>query len=92
MELSFVRIQNRFVRLDSIAYVDFLESGRAMMFVHGLTQEKQHIAVEPGDAIRLRGVLEKHLVGETPAAVGGVANGLPLPKFAGSQRPSYTLP
>jgi hypothetical protein len=31
----FIRIQNRMVNLDAIAYVDFLESGRAMIFVQG---------------------------------------------------------
>jgi hypothetical protein len=33
----FIPIQNK---LDAIAYVDFLESGRAMVFMSGLTQEK----------------------------------------------------
>lgn len=58
----FIRIQNRMVNLDAIGYVDFLESGRAMIFVQGLTQEKQHVSVEPQDARRLRVLLDKVLV------------------------------
>jgi hypothetical protein len=42
----------------SIAYVDFLDSGRAMIFMRGLTQEKQNIPVEPDDTSRLRAFLE----------------------------------
>jgi hypothetical protein len=58
----FIRIQNRMVNLDAIAYVDFLESGRAMIFVQGLTQEKQHVAVEPQDARRLKVLLDVECV------------------------------
>jgi hypothetical protein len=54
----FIRIQNRTINLDSIAYVDFLDSGRAMIFVQGLTQEKQHVSVDPQDARRLRALLD----------------------------------
>jgi hypothetical protein len=46
----FLRIQNRVLNLDAIAYVDFLESGRAMIFMQGLTQEKQNIPVDPEGA------------------------------------------
>jgi hypothetical protein len=66
----FVRIHNRIIRLDSIVYVDFLESGRAMIFMRGLTQEKQNIAVDPDEAARLRAILEEELGPEvqvTPA-------------------------
>jgi hypothetical protein len=55
----FIRIHNRIVHLDSIAYVDFVESGRAMIFMRGLTQEKQNIAVDPDEAARLRAILEE---------------------------------
>jgi hypothetical protein len=54
----FLRIQNRMVNVDAIAYVDFLDSGRAMIFVQGLTQEKQHVPVEPEDARKLRALLD----------------------------------
>ena len=60
----FIRIQNRMVNIDAIAYVDFLESGRAMIFVQGLTQEKQHVAVEPQDARRLKVLLDAECVPE----------------------------
>jgi hypothetical protein len=56
---QFIRVQNRVVNLDAIAYVDFLESGRAMMFMRGLTQEKQNIPLEPADARKLRDFLEE---------------------------------
>jgi hypothetical protein len=55
---QFIRIQHRMVNLDAIAYVDFLESGRAMVFMRGLTQEKQNIPVEPQDARSLRALLD----------------------------------
>jgi len=54
----FIRIGNKVVNLESIAYVDFLESGRATVLVGGLTQEKQNIPVDPEDARRLRAFLE----------------------------------
>jgi len=37
----FIRIHNKLIHLDSIAYVDFLDSGRAMIFMRGLTQENR---------------------------------------------------
>lgn len=55
---KFVQIQNKLVRLDAIAYVDFLESGRAMVLMQGLTQEKQNIPLDIDDARRLRALLE----------------------------------
>jgi hypothetical protein len=64
----FIRIQNRMVNLDAIAYVDFLESGRAMIFVQGLTQEKQHVPVEPQDARRLRLLLDAECVPDVSTA------------------------
>ena len=60
-EHRFVRIHNRVIRLDSIAYVDFLDSGRAMIFMRGLTQEKQNITVDPDEAARLRAILEAEM-------------------------------
>jgi hypothetical protein len=56
---QFIRIQNRIVNLDAIAYVDFLESGRAMVFMRGLAQEKQNIPLDPDDARRLRAFLDE---------------------------------
>ena len=58
----FIRIQNKVVNLDNIAYVDFLDSGRAMVFMMGLTQEKQNIPLDPEDARRLREVLDPECV------------------------------
>src|SRR4051812_23434707 len=67
-ERRFIRIHNKVVRLDSIAYVDFLDSGRAMIFMRGLTQEKQNIPVDPDETIRLRAILEGESVEEAAAA------------------------
>jgi hypothetical protein len=58
----FIKVQNKFVNLDSIAYADFLESGRGMIFMRGLTQEKQNIPLEPEDARKLRALLESEWV------------------------------
>jgi hypothetical protein len=56
---EFIRIQNKVVNLEAIAYVDFLESGRAMVFMRGLTQEKQNIPLDPEDARKLRAFMDQ---------------------------------
>lgn len=58
----FIRIHNKIVNLDAIAYVDFLESGRAMVIVQALSLEKQNISLDPEEARRLRALLEAELV------------------------------
>ena len=55
----FVKVQNKVVNLDALAYADFLESGRAMLLMMGLTQEKQNIPLDVEDAKRLRALLER---------------------------------
>ena len=37
---------------------DLLDSGRAMIFMRGLTEEKQNIPVDPDETFRSRAVLE----------------------------------
>jgi len=59
----FIRVQNKVVNLNSIAYVDFLESGRGMIFVKGLSQEKQHIPLDPEDARKLKALLDSRIAG-----------------------------
>lgn len=66
MSGRFIKVHNRIVHLDSIAYVDFLDSGRAMIFMSGLTQEKQGIAVDPDETVRLKAILEAELAAEPP--------------------------
>ena len=70
MNIDFVRVHNRVIRLDSIAYIDFLESGRSMVFMSGLTAEKQHITVDVEETRRLKAFMEQRLfdLPETPAA------------------------
>jgi hypothetical protein len=54
----FIRVHNKLVNVDSIAYVDFLDSGRAMIFMRGLTQEKQNIAVDTEEARKLKSLMD----------------------------------
>lgn len=56
---SFIAVRNHVINVDQIAYIDFLDSGRAMIFMSGLTQEKQNIPVDPEDARKLREALER---------------------------------
>ena len=75
----FIRIHNKILHLDSIAYVDFLDSGRSMIFMRGLTQEKQNIPVDPEETARLLAILEGELGLETSASPA-------QPKFPDSRR------
>ena len=54
MATEFIRIHNKVVALDSIAYIDFLDSGRSMVFVPGMSTEKQMISVDEAETRRLR--------------------------------------
>ncbi len=54
----FVKVHHRMINIDQIAYVDFLDSGRAMIFMSGLSLEKQNIPVEPEEARRLLHFME----------------------------------
>ena len=56
--MKFIRVHNKVINVDSIAYIDFLDSGRAMIFMRGLTQEKQNIAVDPAEARKLEKEME----------------------------------
>ncbi len=58
MMADFIQVQNKVIRLGAIAYVDFLESGRAMVLMQGLTQEKQNIPLDIDDARKLRALLD----------------------------------
>jgi hypothetical protein len=54
----FIKVHNKVINVDMISYVDFLDSGRAMIFMNGLTQEKQNIAVDPDETRRLKTVMD----------------------------------
>lgn len=58
MQTKFIRINNKAVRFDAISYIDFLESGRAMVILAGLPPEKAHISVDVGEARLLREYFE----------------------------------
>ena len=75
----FIRVGTKMIHVDSIAYVDFLESGRAMILMRGLTQEKQGIPVDPEETARLRAILEAEL-GPEPAIASSA------PRFAENRR------
>lgn len=53
-EPKFIRINNKVVRLDAISFVDFLESGRAMVVLSGLPPEKAYISVDFAETRVLR--------------------------------------
>lgn len=55
----FIKVQNKIINLDQLAYADFLESGRAMLLMSGLTQEKMNIPLDVMDAKLVRDLLEK---------------------------------
>lgn len=55
---KFIQVHNKTLNVDQIAYIDFLESGRAMIFMSGLSHEKQNISVEPEEARRLKTLIE----------------------------------
>jgi hypothetical protein len=59
----FISVGNHVLNVDLISYVDFLDSGRAMIFMNGLTQEKQNIPVDPQDALKLKALLDALISG-----------------------------
>lgn len=61
---QFIKVNGKVINTDAIAYVDFLDSGRAMIFIRGLSPEKQHIPVDPEETRRLRALFEDGLVNE----------------------------
>ncbi|MGD1072831.1 MAG: hypothetical protein ABSB15_22135 [Bryobacteraceae bacterium] len=67
----FIRVHNKLINPALIAYVEFLESGRSMIFMTGLTQEKQNIPVDPEETRKLKAALE----GITPQP--GISHDLP---------------
>lgn len=73
---QFIRIRDRFINLSQVSYIEFFESGRAMIYVPGLHLEKSHIQVEPADAVRLKAMLENE---------GAVIDNQPGPPVAVSQ-------
>jgi hypothetical protein len=74
MTPTFIRINNKAVRLDAISYIDFLESGRAMVILSGLPPEKAHISVDVPETRVLREFFEAPAI--TANIGGGVAKAL----------------
>ena len=67
---QFIRIHNKVINVGAIDYVEFLDSGRSMIFMRGLTQEKQNIPVDEAETRRLRAVLDGMLIGDPTSAAG----------------------
>ena len=67
---QFILLRDRAINLANISYVDFLDSGRAMIYLHGLPGEKAHVQLEVAEAARLKTLLEKE---------GTVLNSIPGP-------------
>jgi hypothetical protein len=70
---QFIRVHNTYVRLDAIGYIDFLDSGRSMIYISGMNMEKQHISVEEDETRRLREYLDSQTANrkaESPVLVG----------------------
>jgi hypothetical protein len=63
MMSQFIRVHSKVVNVEAIAYVEFLESGRAMIFMRGLSHEKQNIPVDPDETRRLKAVFDGILAG-----------------------------
>jgi hypothetical protein len=61
MMAPFIHVHGKVIRTDAIAYVDFLDSGRAMIHMQGLTPEKQNVPVEPDEARKLRALFEAEI-------------------------------
>jgi hypothetical protein len=60
--MKFIQVENHWIHIDAIGYVDFLDSGRAMVFIPGLHQEKQNISLDKAAAAHLRAYLESVMV------------------------------
>ncbi|HXJ42507.1 MAG TPA: hypothetical protein VNH18_24720 [Bryobacteraceae bacterium] len=60
---KFIRVHNKVINVESITYIDFLESGRAMIFMQGLTAEKQNIPVDPDETRRLKATFDAIVAG-----------------------------
>jgi hypothetical protein len=58
MASQFIRVHNTYVRLDAIGYIDFLDSGRSMIYISGMNMEKQHVSVEVEETRKLREYIE----------------------------------
>jgi hypothetical protein len=67
MKSPFIRVTNKSVRLDAISYIEFLESGRAMVILSGLPPEKAHISVDVNEARALKEYFDASDVTTNPA-------------------------
>lgn len=55
---KFIQVENHWVNIEAIGYIDFLDSGRAMLFIPGLNQEKQNVSLDRAAAAALKTQLE----------------------------------
>jgi hypothetical protein len=66
MQPNFIKINNKAVRFDAISYIDFLDSGRAMVILSGLPPEKAHISVDVAEARALKEYFDQPDVSVNP--------------------------
>jgi len=66
MQPKFIFINSKAVRFDAISYIDFLESGRAMVILAGLPPEKAHVSVDVPETRLLRQYFESGEVTANP--------------------------
>jgi hypothetical protein len=79
MQPKFIRISSKVVRLDAISYVDFLDSGRAMVILAGLPPEKAHISVDVPETRLLREYFELNEVTVNPVTTSRNTIDMPRP-------------
>jgi len=70
MSQKFIRIGSKAVRFDAISYIEFLDSGRAMVILAGLPPEKAHISVDVPETRVLREYFETNDVTVNPGKRG----------------------
>ncbi|HEY3840563.1 MAG TPA: hypothetical protein VGL72_28520 [Bryobacteraceae bacterium] len=80
MQVRFVKINNKAVRLDAISYIEFLESGRAMVILSGLPPEKAHISVDAAETRGLREFFDKPELTANPSRDSRSAYDMPVPR------------
>jgi len=73
MQPQFIKISGKVIRIDAISFVDFLDSGRAMVMLAGIPAEKAHVSVDVAEARVLKAYFDRPDVTVNPTAGPGSA-------------------